>query len=41
MNTTIKGKHHVEEMNRLARSGDGLQAYINKYKAAGYASAKY
>jgi hypothetical protein len=24
------GQHHVEQMKRLARSGDGLNAYINE-----------
>lgn len=25
------GKHHVETMKRLARSGSGLNSYINRY----------
>lgn len=24
------GQHHVEQMKRLARAGEGLNAYINK-----------
>lgn len=25
------GQHHVENMKRLARSGSGLNSYINRY----------
>jgi hypothetical protein len=25
------GQHHVENMKRLARSGNGLNSYINRY----------
>lgn len=33
------GAHAVEEMSRLARAGDGLNAYINEHKP-GYASKR-
>ena len=26
------GSHHIEEMKRLARLGDGLNAYISEHK---------
>ncbi len=32
------GSHHILEMQRLARSGDGLNAYINRYVRSLYES---
>ena len=32
------GATHVAEMQRLARSGDGLNTYINKYVRKNYAA---
>ncbi|BAW02936.1 uncharacterized protein TTMY_2576 (plasmid) [Thermus thermophilus] len=32
------GSHHVEEMKRLARQGQGLNAYINRFVRKLYAS---
>ena len=32
------GSGHVEEMKRLAASGDGLNAYINRHVRGNYAS---
>ncbi len=35
--STKPGARHVEEMQRLARAGDGLNAYINKFVRKDYA----
>lgn len=32
------GQAHVEEMQRLARTGDGLNAYINKFIRKNFAA---
>ncbi len=35
------GQQHVETMKQLAVRGDGLQAYINTHRNAGYTSTEY
>lgn len=36
-NSLVPGKHHVEQMLRLAESGRGLATYINQFVRANYA----
>ena len=37
-NAFVPGPRHVAEMQRLAGSGDGLNAYINKYVRRNFAA---
>lgn len=37
-NGSAPGAAHVAEMQRLAQTGDGLNAYINKYVRKNYAA---